>query len=125
MAERSPQGVVEGKERKSSMEAYNTHHASMNRSIQTMIQNGVDEQMKGSESNGDKEMLKLDSPADDNVCREAKFTKDGENGSKSQSSISTSNQVGAEWIEQYESGVYITLSALHDGTRDIKRVRFR
>ncbi|XP_020107092.1 probable E3 ubiquitin-protein ligase HERC2 [Ananas comosus] len=124
MAERSPQGVVEGKERKSSMEAYNTHHASMNRSIQTMIQNGVDEQMKGSESNGDKEMLKLDSPADDNVCREAKFTKDGENGSKSQSSISTSNQVGAEWIEQYESGVYITLSALHDGTRDIKRVRF-
>jgi len=36
-----------------------------------------------------------------------------------------SNQVEAEWIEQYEPGVYITLVALSDGTRDLKRVRFR
>lgn len=35
------------------------------------------------------------------------------------------NQVEAEWIEQYEPGVYITLMALRDGTRDLKRVRFR
>ncbi|KAK9270451.1 hypothetical protein L1049_026031 [Liquidambar formosana] len=35
-----------------------------------------------------------------------------------------SNQVEAEWIEQYEPGVYITLVALRDGTRDLKRVRF-
>lgn len=35
------------------------------------------------------------------------------------------NQVEAEWIEQYEPGVYITLVALQDGTRDLKRVRFR
>ncbi|KAG4941618.1 hypothetical protein JHK87_045489 [Glycine soja] len=35
-----------------------------------------------------------------------------------------SNQVEAEWIEQYEPGVYITLVALSDGTRDLKRVRF-
>lgn len=36
----------------------------------------------------------------------------------------SSNQVEAEWIEQYEPGVYITLVALQDGTRDLKRVRF-
>nr|XP_043612393.1 PH, RCC1 and FYVE domains-containing protein 1-like [Erigeron canadensis] len=36
-------------------------------------------------------------------------------------SASITNQ---EWIEQYEPGVYITLLALHDGTRDLKRVRF-
>lgn len=34
------------------------------------------------------------------------------------------NHVEAEWIEQYEPGVYITLMALRDGTRDLKRVRF-
>ncbi|XP_047319627.1 PH, RCC1 and FYVE domains-containing protein 1-like isoform X2 [Impatiens glandulifera] len=34
------------------------------------------------------------------------------------------NHVESEWIEQYEPGVYITLLALHDGTRDLKRVRF-
>lgn len=35
------------------------------------------------------------------------------------------NQVEAGWIEQYEPGVYITLVALHDGIRDLRRVRFR
>lgn len=35
------------------------------------------------------------------------------------------SQTDAEWIEQYEPGVYITLVALLDGTRDLKRVRFR
>lgn len=51
---------------------------------------------------------------------------DGENGLKARSSTLTvnSNQVEAEWIEQYEPGVYITLVALRDGTRDLKRVRF-
>ncbi|CAN6439014.1 unnamed protein product [Victoria cruziana] len=39
-------------------------------------------------------------------------------------SLAGSNQVEAEWIEQYEPGVYITLLALRDGTKDIKRVRF-
>ncbi|CAL9065019.1 PH, RCC1 and FYVE domains-containing protein 1-like isoform X1 [Musa acuminata AAA Group] len=37
---------------------------------------------------------------------------------------SDSNQVEAEWIEQFEPGVYITLIALRDGTRELKRVRF-
>lgn len=51
---------------------------------------------------------------------------DSENGTRPRSpalSVS-SNQVEAEWIEQYEPGVYITLVALRDGTRDLKRVRF-
>ncbi|XP_057973873.1 PH, RCC1 and FYVE domains-containing protein 1 isoform X2 [Malania oleifera] len=51
---------------------------------------------------------------------------DCENGMKSRNSglVGNSNQVEAEWIEQYEPGVYITLVALLDGTRDLKRVRF-
>lgn len=51
---------------------------------------------------------------------------DGENGSKSRIAVvpGNVNQVEAEWIEQYEPGVYITLVALRDGTRDLKRVRF-
>ncbi|KAK4490202.1 hypothetical protein RD792_000859 [Penstemon davidsonii] len=49
-----------------------------------------------------------------------------ENGSKSRISAVPGNasQIDAEWIEQYEPGVYITLVALRDGTRDLKRVRF-
>ncbi|KVH99541.1 Brevis radix-like domain-containing protein, partial [Cynara cardunculus var. scolymus] len=42
----------------------------------------------------------------------------------SSSSSNATDQVEAEWIEQYEPGVYITLVALRDGTRDLKRVRF-
>lgn len=48
----------------------------------------------------------------------------GENGLMSRNPIPAVNQVEAEWIEQYEPGVYITLVALRDGTRDLKRVRF-
>ncbi|XP_052152085.1 PH, RCC1 and FYVE domains-containing protein 1-like [Oryza glaberrima] len=39
-------------------------------------------------------------------------------------SSSPSNQVEAEWIEQYEPGVYLTLVSLRDGTKELKRVRF-
>ncbi|XP_057422819.1 PH, RCC1 and FYVE domains-containing protein 1 [Lotus japonicus] len=51
---------------------------------------------------------------------------DDESGSRSRNAVSpaASNHVEAEWIEQYEPGVYITLVALRDGTRDLKRVRF-
>ena len=54
-------------------------------------------------------------------------SQDGENGTRSKYSslAGNSNQVEAEWIEQYEPGVYITLVALRDGARDLKRVRFR
>ncbi|CAN8240245.1 unnamed protein product [Cochlearia groenlandica] len=46
-----------------------------------------------------------------------------QNNTGSSQTVGT-NQVEAEWIEQYEPGVYITLVALHDGTRDLRRVRF-
>ncbi|CAL1412755.1 unnamed protein product [Linum trigynum] len=52
---------------------------------------------------------------------------DGETGSRTRDPASlpgNGNHVEAEWIEQYEPGVYITLVALRDGTRDLKRVRF-
>ncbi|KAK6940018.1 FYVE zinc finger [Dillenia turbinata] len=58
--------------------------------------------------------------------RESGHFQDNENNMKSRNSTlaGNSNQVEAEWIEQYEPGVYITLVALRDGTRDLKRVRF-
>lgn len=51
---------------------------------------------------------------------------DGENGSRSGNLdvLVSASQIEAEWIEQYEPGVYITLVAFRDGTRDLKRVRF-
>ncbi|KAH9691652.1 Regulator of chromosome condensation (RCC1) family with FYVE zinc finger domain-containing protein [Citrus sinensis] len=58
--------------------------------------------------------------------KESMPLQDSENGTRPRSpalSVS-SHQVEAEWIEQYEPGVYITLVALRDGTRDLKRVRF-
>nr|XP_043640125.1 PH, RCC1 and FYVE domains-containing protein 1-like [Erigeron canadensis] len=44
--------------------------------------------------------------------------------SNSNNTYNSPDQVQDEWIEQYEPGVYITLMALRDGTRDLKRVRF-
>ncbi|GAB2289992.1 PH, RCC1 and FYVE domains-containing protein 1 [Dionaea muscipula] len=63
------------------------------------------------------------------VCddrRDSGLSEDGESSARLRSPAlpSNSNQVEAEWIEQYEPGVYITLVALRDGTRDLKRVRF-
>lgn len=59
--------------------------------------------------------------------KESGPNRDSETGLKSKNSVLPGNasQVEAEWIEQYEPGVYITLVALRDGTRDLKRVRFR
>jgi len=71
-------------------------------------------------------MLTAGSRADDNVSMDAMSLQSGEDGYKPRGTISLpSNQVQAEWIEQYEPGVYITLTTLRDGTRDLKRVRFR
>ncbi|KAE9596886.1 hypothetical protein Lal_00007315 [Lupinus albus] len=39
-------------------------------------------------------------------------------------SISNANEVEAEWIEEYEPGVYITIRQLADSTRELRRVRF-
>jgi hypothetical protein len=71
------------------------------------------------------EMLNASSRGDDR-SKGVRSLLNGEDGYKSRSTISLpSNHVQAEWIEQYEPGVYITLMTLRDGTRDLKRVRFR
>ncbi|KQK11687.1 PH, RCC1 and FYVE domains-containing protein 1 [Brachypodium distachyon] len=63
--------------------------------------------------------------AGDSASMDTMSLQNGEDGYKSRGTVSLSgNQVQAEWIEQYEPGVYITLMTLIDGTRDLKRVRF-
>lgn len=44
------------------------------------------------------------------------------NGSKTKESDSRND---SEWVEQDEPGVYITLTSLSGGVKDLKRVRFR
>nr|CAB3459897.1 unnamed protein product [Digitaria exilis] len=71
------------------------------------------------------EMLTAGCRVDDSMSMDARSLQNGEDGYKPRGTISaSSNQVQAEWIEQYEPGVYITLTTLRDGTRDLKRVRF-
>lgn len=47
--------------------------------------------------------------------------------SRDEASISVSNasELETEWVEQDEPGVYITIRQLADGTRELRRVRFR
>lgn len=40
-------------------------------------------------------------------------------------SISNASDLESEWVEQDEPGVYITIRALPDGRRELRRVRFR
>lgn len=40
-------------------------------------------------------------------------------------SISNASDVDSEWVEEDEPGVYITIRQLADGTRELRRVRFR
>ncbi|XP_010501530.1 PREDICTED: protein Brevis radix-like 2 [Camelina sativa] len=39
-------------------------------------------------------------------------------------SVSNASDIETEWVEQDEAGVYITIRALPDGTRELRRVRF-
>ncbi|XP_021771617.1 uncharacterized protein LOC110735746 [Chenopodium quinoa] len=68
------------------------------------------------------------SVSDATDARFSASSQDGFNSCRSKSPVpsaaNNNSQVEAEWIEQYEPGVYITLVALRDGTRDLKRVRF-
>ncbi len=50
-----------------------------------------------------------------------------EGGRTVESSFSSENgrETETEWVEQDDPGVYITLTTLSDGGRDLKRVRFR
>ncbi|KAG6518688.1 hypothetical protein ZIOFF_022168 [Zingiber officinale] len=48
--------------------------------------------------------------------------------SRDEASISISNASDletTEWVEEDEPGVFITIRELADGTRDLRRVRFR
>lgn len=40
-------------------------------------------------------------------------------------SISNASDLETEWVEQDDPGVYITIRQLADGTRELRRVRFR
>ncbi|KAM7252952.1 hypothetical protein ACFE04_025570 [Oxalis oulophora] len=90
--------------------------------------NGRDEYPDARLSNGSAALQTIGSNVSESVDgRDSVNLQDGENGTRSRnSSVAPANgsQVEAEWIEQYEPGVYITLMALRDGTRDLKRVRF-
>lgn len=94
-------------------------------SLRITSPHGSDRPHRRAHSNSD-EMLSASSRGDDNVSIDARSLQNGEDSYKPRGTISiSSNQVQAEWIEQYEPGVYITLTTLRDGTRDLKRVRFR
>lgn len=45
--------------------------------------------------------------------------------SRDEPSISNASEMESEWVEQDEPGVYITIRQLADGTRELRRVRFR
>lgn len=45
--------------------------------------------------------------------------------SRDEPSVSNASDMEAEWVEQDEPGVYITIRQLADGTRELRRVRFR
>lgn len=94
----------------------------------SVTSNGTDEYPDVKLPNGSGAIQASSSTVSDTVDgRDSGNFQDDESGLRSRNAIvsANSNQVEAEWIEQYEPGVYITLVALHDGTRDLKRVRFR
>ncbi|XP_014514003.1 PH, RCC1 and FYVE domains-containing protein 1 isoform X1 [Vigna radiata var. radiata] len=94
----------------------------------SVIPNGTDEYPDVKLPNGSSSVIQTSgSTASDTVDgRDSGNFQDDESGLRSRNAIipANSSQVEAEWIEQYEPGVYITLVALRDGTRDLKRVRF-
>jgi len=45
--------------------------------------------------------------------------------SRDERSMSNASDLETEWIEQDEPGVYITIRQLADGTKELRRVRFR
>ncbi|XP_028800342.1 PH, RCC1 and FYVE domains-containing protein 1 [Neltuma alba] len=103
--------------------AYGTNPYQQNRQLVTS--NGSNELSDGKLPNGG--MTPTSNNMSDTIAsRDSGHSQDGEGGLRSKDGVPAvnSNQIEAEWIEQYEPGVYITLMALKDGTRDLKRVRF-
>lgn len=92
----------------------------------------LDESVRSSEMNQDSHGQGISTPNGNGRIQVSEAVEDREgvpeveNGSRARNSATpvNANQIEAEWIEQYEAGVYITLVALRDGTRDLKRVRF-
>ena len=74
--------------------------------------NGLNSQLKPTAINN--RSSGLNKPAHSEApARNSSRSKDGE------------SQADDEWVEQDEPGVYITLTSLPGGTKDLKRVRFR
>ncbi|XP_051137101.1 protein Brevis radix-like 1 [Andrographis paniculata] len=55
---------------------------------------------------------------------EASYMESSRMTTSSSVSISNASEIEAEWIEEDEPGVYITIRQLVDGTRELRRVRF-
>ncbi|KAL5195279.1 PH, RCC1 and FYVE domains-containing protein 1 [Glycine soja] len=106
--------------------SYGANHYQQNRG--SVTSNGTDDYPNVKLPNGSGMIQPSSSTVSDTVDggRDSGDFQDDESGLRSRNAIvpANSNQVEAEWIEQYEPGVYITLVALRDGTRDLKRVRF-
>ncbi|XP_009616446.1 PH, RCC1 and FYVE domains-containing protein 1 [Nicotiana tabacum] len=96
-------------------------------SNQILTPNGIDDRAEVRLPNGSGAEVRINSASEavDNN-KDSGPLQDNENGLQPRNSLppGNPNQIEAEWIEQYEPGVYITLVALRDGTRDLKRVRF-
>ncbi|KAF2294354.1 hypothetical protein GH714_009584 [Hevea brasiliensis] len=102
--------------------------------------NGRDDPPDARLPNGGGEVQSITTESESVDGKVSRSLNDGENGVTSRDSalvassngvtsrdstlVAGSNEVEAEWTEQYEPGVYITVVALRDGTRDLKRVRF-
>ncbi|KAG5612234.1 hypothetical protein H5410_023515 [Solanum commersonii] len=93
---------------------------------QILTSNGTDDRGEVRLPNGSEAQVNINSASQAVNNEDAESLQDNGNGLKSRNSLPSGNpnQIEAEWIEQYEPGVYITLMALRDGTRDLKRVRF-
>ncbi|WMV26679.1 hypothetical protein MTR67_020064 [Solanum verrucosum] len=93
---------------------------------QILTSNGTDDRGEVRLPNGSEAQVNINSASQAVDNEDAESLQDNGNGLKSGNSLPSGNpnQIEAEWIEQYEPGVYITLMALRDGTRDLKRVRF-
>ncbi|KAK6792250.1 hypothetical protein RDI58_011331 [Solanum bulbocastanum] len=93
---------------------------------QILTSNGTDDRGEVRLPNGSEAQVNINSASQAVDNEDAESLQDNGNRLKSRNSLPSGNpnQIEAEWIEQYEPGVYITLMALRDGTRDLKRVRF-
>lgn len=119
MAEKLPQGTYEKAESRPTQMHNNTNGTHQLRNSTSNQDNSPNETSKEGCGKGREDMVV------DDAKKVSELGRNGENGSRAQSLLASSNQEEKEWIEQYEPGVYITLVAFRDGTRDLKRVRFR